>query len=292
MIHVIEMEDGTLERTSNVSHATHTLFERLQFTPDFGAKDAVHLGVYTDVETTGLNSSSDEIIQCTTCKFWFNDSGEIGRVEQPKTWFNEPKRCQLTADISNLTGITTQMLVGQTLPPEELAAELNAARVVFAHNAFFDRKFIDAHCRNLLKERMTWLCSQRDVPWGRYDFKTAKLEYIAFKLGFVYDAHMSEPDVVAGIRVLSSRLGDRTVLRHTFGGLVPKRAILATGSPFSKKDVLKRYGYNWNQIERVWEKEVDEEDAESELTWLNEEIYRGTHSAPSSHRIPIWDRYK
>ena len=57
---------------------------------------------------------------------------------------------------------------------------------MIAHNARFDRPFVE----NLLDDfsDIAWGCSIADIDWNKEGFEGVKLEYLAYKFGFFYEA--------------------------------------------------------------------------------------------------------
>ncbi len=97
-----------------------------------------------DLETTGLSAATDEIIEIGAVIL--KDGEEVGRFQS----FIDPGR-SLTQKITDLTGITDQMLVGAPKIQEVLPKflEFCGNRPLIAHNADFDVGFIAAACRRM-----------------------------------------------------------------------------------------------------------------------------------------------
>jgi len=95
-----------------------------------------------DIETTGLNVQDEAITEIGAVVI---KDGQVGERFQT---FVDPGR-PLTMEITNLTGITDQMLQGAPKPEEALKAFLDFAgdRPLAAHNAEFDIGFIRAGCQ-------------------------------------------------------------------------------------------------------------------------------------------------
>ena len=97
-----------------------------------------------DIETTGLDNRRDAITEIGAVVL---KNGEI--TEQFST-FADPGR-PLTREITELTGITDEMLAGAPSQAEAIRAFLDFAgdRPLAAHNAEFDLGFIAAGCRKM-----------------------------------------------------------------------------------------------------------------------------------------------
>ncbi len=94
-----------------------------------------------DLETTGLSSTNDTIIEIGAVVM--KNGKELDRFQT----FVDPRR-PLSKEIVELTGITDEMLVGAPCIEEILPKFLDfvAGRVVVAHNADFDTGFIRKAC--------------------------------------------------------------------------------------------------------------------------------------------------
>ncbi|MGY4304184.1 DNA polymerase III epsilon subunit-like protein [Bradyrhizobium sp. USDA 4369] len=71
---------------------------------DGAAKQAIIL----DVETTGLDPKSDEVIELGMVKFDYLSDGSIAGVQDVFTAFNEPS-IAISPEVTALTGITAEM---------------------------------------------------------------------------------------------------------------------------------------------------------------------------------------
>src|SRR5690606_30294356 len=143
--------------------------------PDAGTP--IHTGVYLDVETTGLEPS-DRIIELGLVAFEYDDDGNVYRVLEELEAFEDPGRA-VPREITELTGITTEDVRGKRIPDERVSAFVGSADLVIAHNAAFDRPFVEA--RLPVFESLAWACSASDIEWRRHGFSGRNLEYLAMK---------------------------------------------------------------------------------------------------------------
>ncbi|MGG6430311.1 exonuclease domain-containing protein [Acetobacter ghanensis] len=100
------------------------------------------LGLLVDVETTGLDPDLDEIIELAMVPFRYALDGMIVEVQEPFDRLREPTKL-ISPEITMLTGISDTMVSGKSIDPEEVAAFAAPAAVVIAHNAAFDRHFLE-----------------------------------------------------------------------------------------------------------------------------------------------------
>lgn len=70
--------------------------------------------LFVDVETTGLDHQSDEIIELAMVPFTYGPDGQVYKVEEPFQRFNQPSK-PISAEITRLTGITDEMVAGHAL---------------------------------------------------------------------------------------------------------------------------------------------------------------------------------
>jgi DNA polymerase-3 subunit epsilon len=101
-------------------------------------------GIMLDVETTGLDTAKDEIIELAMVKFTYLPDDRIARITDIFSSFNEPQT-PIPAEITDLTGITDEMVLGHRIDPAAVAAFASDAVIVIAHNANFDRKFAERY---------------------------------------------------------------------------------------------------------------------------------------------------
>jgi DNA polymerase-3 subunit epsilon len=117
-------------------------------------------------------------------------------------------------EVQDITGITPAMVQGQKLDEARIAALLQDVDLVIAHNAGFDRPFVEARLGGF--RELKWACSFADIPWKAQGRKSAKLESLAQDMGWFYDAHRAEMDCHALLAVLAVHLPQRphTGLAH------------------------------------------------------------------------------
>jgi len=235
-------------------------------------------GLYVDVETTGLSAGADRIIELGLVAFEFDREGHIYAILDELSAFEDPGS-PLPAEITRITGITDDMVVGKRLPDAAIEAMVERAQLVIAHNAAFDRPFLERRLPAFAER--AWACSAHDVPWHAEGFEGRKLEYLAMKQGFVYDGHRAASDCLAGVHLLSLPLPKSG---HSALAALLERArrkggrLYAVDSPFEAKDRLKARGYRWNG--RIWYKDLPLDQVEPEAAWLRADVYGRAQRLP------------
>jgi DNA polymerase III subunit epsilon len=236
-----------------------------------------NIGIFLDTETTGLNSDSDKIIELAMLPFEFDTDGRIYRILPEYNELNDPG-IPIPELITQITGITDEMVIGHSINLDKVKSLLSDAVIVIAHNASFDRPF----CEILSDEfkNIHWGCSMHDINWKEEGIEGKKLEYIAYRNGFFFEGHRATIDCQAGIEILSRPLfktGELALKRLIDNAQLTKIRLWALGAPFDKKDELKKRNYRWNPGEndshKAWYIDLLEDEVENEMAYLKKHIF-------------------
>lgn len=254
------------------------------------------LAVLVDVETTGLNHSRDEVIEIGAVAFTYDDTGTIGDVVGVFSALRQPSG-PIPAEITRLTGITDEMVAGQTVDFAALDALIEPADLVIAHNAGFDRPF----CERLSPSFMPkpWACSVTEIRWADHGFDGNKLGYLVGQSGLFHDGHRATDDCHALLEVLARPIAGSDIIPFSELYAASQRLrvrVWAENSPFEMKDHLKARGYRWSDGSdgrpKSWWAEIAEEDLDDELQFLREDIYHWPEAEPLMLRLSAADRFK
>jgi len=235
------------------------------------------IGIFLDTETTGFDSVSDIIIELAMVPFEFDADGHIYRLLPEYNQLNDPGK-SIPASITQITGITNEMVNGQSINLDTVKNLLSEAVIVIAHSARFDRPF----CENLLDEfkDISWGCSIEDINWQEEGMEGRKLEYLAYKYGFFFEGHRATIDCQAGIEILSRPLpstGELALKRLLDNARRADIRLWAEGAPFDKREELKKRGYRWspggNGKRKAWYLDLPENKLENEIIYLNAHIF-------------------
>lgn len=250
--------------------------------------------VVLDVETTGLDHECDAVVQLALRRFRFDADGVITRIGGSHSWYEDPGR-PIPPEITSLTGITDADVAGRRFPETDIVRTLNNATIVAAHNAAFDRKWIER--RFPAAAGLAWACSMSDVPWARHGFDGRKLAFLGVQCGFFYDAHRADVDVDAVVALLGHRFDDgRTAMGEMMeSALADSWTVRAVGAAFEVKDRLRARGYRWDPKRRVWARDIRDDERLGEEFWLASNVYaadaRPRALQPEFERIDRWRRY-
>lgn len=238
---------------------------------------ATHTALYVDVETTGLDHTKDRIIQLAITPFTFTADGRVCDVATSESWFDDPG-VPIDPAITRLTGITDADVRGQRIDEARVSALLRDAVLVIAHNAQFDRPFLEQRFNAFVTT--PWGCSMAEVPWIEEGLPTTKLQWLAeCHAGVFYDAHRADIDTLAGVHLLASALPSGRLAMAALLERVRQKTlrVWALATPFVTKDVLKARGYRWNGGEsggpKAWWRDVPEDDVAAEEAWLTTTVY-------------------
>lgn len=257
----------------------YRVLRRLTPRTEFASCDgqATKTGILLDVETTGLNTAQDEIIELAMVKFDYLPDDRIARITDVFSSFNEPQN-PVPVEITELTGITDEMVLGHHIDPNAVSAFASDAVIIVAHNANFDRKFAERYWP--LFERKSWACSATEIEWRRHGFDGSRLGYLLAGIGLFHQAHRAIDDCRALIEVLAADVPSQN--RSAFRILLERARrktvrVWAEQSPFDLKDMLKKRGYRWSDgadgRPKSWYIDVDEVHQLAEIEFLRKTIY-------------------
>ncbi|MCJ2106016.1 3'-5' exonuclease [Methylobacterium sp. E-041] len=254
------------------------------------------IGLIVDVETTGLDTGSDgdEIIELGMIKFAYTPGGVILGVVSQYEGFHQPNR-PIPALVRRLTGITNDMVRGKRLDIAAIAAFVEDVDIVIAHNADFDRRFMERACP--VFATLPWTCSQTQVKWFEEGLEGTKLFYLAYHFRFYFNGHRSIDDCYALLEILEQSLPEsgQTPLAHLLAAVrQPSLRVYALGLPYDLKDRVRAHGYRWSNGEdgrpRAWHRDVTAEEVERELRFLDD-LDRGDVLEPLVMELDAYVRF-
>ncbi len=239
------------------------------------ASGAVTRVVVLDTETTGLDQGKERIIELAMLRVDIDNATglPVGAVRVYDE-LEDPGK-PIPPEVVALTGIQDADVRGKALDGTRVAELLSGVDLVIAHNAGFDRPFVENRFAQFAG--LHWACSFADIDWKAQGRGSAKLESLAQANGWFYDAHRAEMDCHALLAVLAQKLPEDShtgLARLLQAAARPSYTLQATNAPFEAKDKLKARGYRWNAEQRVWHTRL-KTDAElnAECEWLKENVY-------------------
>jgi len=260
------------------AHPDYKVLRRLVPRDDWGtaSTNETQRVIVLDTETTGLDAKNERIIELAMLSVLVDTT--TGQPVGPVTTyesFEDPGK-PIPPAITEITGIDDSMVLGQRIDDARVAELVQAADLIVAHNAGFDRPFVEA--RLPVFATRAWNCSFAGIDWKAQGSGSAKLEFLAHERGWFYDAHRALVDCHALLQVLATPLknGQSGLQQLLQGASNTRYKLRATGAPFDAKDALKARGYRWDNENRVWWTTLMGQAAlQQEADWLKANAYNG-----------------
>lgn len=226
--------------------------------------------VILDTETTGLLADEEAIIELGMVKVMYSKSkNRISSIVEVISLYEDPQK-PIPENITRLTGITNEMVTGQSIDDAWVADWLSNSSLIVAHNAKFDRPFFEQRFPQL--HTLCWACSFQGIDWTMLGFESRKLKYLLQDSGWFYEGHRASIDCLAVAWLLYNIPESMVQLLQN----ARKKSVLisAIGAPFDAKDQLKSHGYRWNNGDKGqpkhWWIEIPNEDLLNEKIFLQE----------------------
>ncbi len=231
--------------------------------------------VVLDTETTGMNPSADKIIELGMVVFQYCPyTGQAYRVLETYNELEDPGM-PIPPESTKIHNITDDMVAGKRIDDAVVDALLADVSIVIAHNADFDRGFVEARLPVFASK--AWACSLKQVPWKSAGFGGASLEFLAYRNGFHYKGHRASADCHALLEVLQSNIagfGGNAFKTLLANARVKDVRIWALNAPFDNKDKLKERGYRWAAERKIWNSILPQKELAKEVDWLQEHVYQ------------------
>lgn len=268
----VETMARTLEATGN-----YKILRRLVPRPAEPRSAGDRIGLIIDLETTGLDTSRNEVLEIAVIKFGYTDD-RITSVIDTFQAFQQPS-APIEPAITALTGITDAMVEDHRIDSVALERFVSNAHITIAHSAAFDRKVAERHWP--LFANCHWACSATGIDWKAHGLSGARLAYLLAEYGLFHDAHRALDDCHAVLEILARNLpgletsGLEVLLNRARR---PQHRIWAIDAPFALKGLLKQRGYRWNDgadgRPKSWYVDADADITDAELNYLRKEIFQ------------------
>lgn len=253
---------------------------------------SIKRGVVLDVETTGLKKETDKVIEIGLRCFTYNDkTGDILTFDYGYNAYQDPG-VSLSMEIVRLTGITDDMIRGHSIDWNQVDEILADASIIIAHNASFDRPFIERNSK--VSKGKIWACTLKQIDWNAKGFSIHKLDILSIYHGFYVDAHRAQNDVDAVLNLLNFPSPDtnkKYMLELHENSTRASVKLIARNSPIETKDFLKGRGYSWDMTNKHWYKLLFKDDLMNEVAILEQAVYYGPFRG-TYQDIPLIDNFK
>ncbi len=273
----IDQDLAAMAQTLEAS-GEYRVLRRLGFRQQFSTPtENTKVGILLDVETTGLDTASDEVVELGMVKFSYHPDGTVAAVLDRFSSLNEPIKT-IPEEAIKLHGITNEMAAGHKIDGDAVTAFASDAAIIIAHNAAFDRKFAERYWPVFAGK--PWACSVNQIEWRAHGFEGSRLGYLLNGIGFFHRSHRAVDDCHALLEILAHTMSGtaRTALSLLLENARRKTIrIWAEQAPFDLKDELKKRGYRWSPGDegrpKAWYIDVDEAGRDDEITYLRKSIY-------------------
>jgi DNA polymerase III subunit epsilon len=278
------------------SSGDYRVLRRLRQRPIVGEAPKLHerVAIIVDTETTGLDCRRDEVIEIAMVAFTYDQQGSVGNVIGTFDSLREPS-VPFGREITKLTGITPEMVQGRHLDQPALAAFVEPAALLIAHNAAFDRPMCEKLSSSFAKK--PWACSATEIDWKHFGFEGTKLSYLLSQSGIFHSGHRALDDCFALLDILAQKLpgADVTALQCLLSSARKTRYRIWVRGTYEVRTFLKARGYKWNPggngLPRSWWIEIDESEKDAELSFL-QTTYKLSSSARTVERMTAFNRFR
>lgn len=245
-----------------------------------------------DVETTGTSFLNDKIIEIgIVIAEYCPQTGQVYRVLEAYDALEDPG-ISIPAASTKIHGITNEMVQGKRFIDEEIQELVKDVSLVIAHNATFDRCFLEA--RFPFFQEKAWACSFSQIPWKEESYGSAALEHLLYRSGFHFNGHRAAIDCHALLTVLQLELpesGIKAFKKLLDAAETSDLKIWALQTPFESKDKLKNRQYRWHTEQRTWYKTISHANIEQEISWLRQEVYNNRPFQLKQETLDAYTRF-
>ncbi len=162
----------------------------------------IGIGAFVDVETTGLNSERDEIVELSIALFAFERStGKIVGVIDQYTGQRDPG-IPIPEAASRVHGIRNEDVKGKELDRRKIESMMEQAQFIAAHNAGFDHRFVIKMFP--AAKSKPWYCSMNGINWSKKGFESKGLQNLVKRYNIpIEQTHRAQDDVQLALLLLS-----------------------------------------------------------------------------------------
>lgn len=207
-----------------------------------------------DTETTGLDPKDSDIIEVGAALFdttsrqvlWAYGSLVFTETKNAAEFVNgiEQPLIEAARDLPDARNVVASLVESVKID------------ILMAHNADFDRKFIEQKWGVMVKpgtkDRIPWVCTQKDIVYPNAK-NSQNLSHLAVDHGIpIGILHRALNDVLLTIELLKKAPD----LEHQIQIALGPRKIFEALVPYQQRNEAKSRGFNWNAGDKRWEKKM------------------------------------
>ena len=209
-----------------------------------------------DTETTGFSHSNDQIVEVAFILYDLKYAAPISAFSS--LLYGKANEAE------HVNGIQPDLLkeaMSFKFIGHVVTELLDMCDVLVAHNAQFDRGFLEADkLIGIGNVDKPWICTQRQIAWPKKSDKKT-LYSIALAHGVpLISAHraMTDCDILARLFTRVHELGVN--LQQLFENAVKPRQLVQALVSYDDRDLADKAGFNWEGKANGWRKEMDAEE--------------------------------
>lgn len=207
-----------------------------------------------DLETSGLEAAKDRIIEIEAVTWICETKMPMQILSKLVDPYMENEEFVLPAEITELTGITTEALGNYGVYEKDALAELNDmagyANYFVGHNGnIFDRPFLEeAYKRNSMEmPDLPWIDTITDIKFDK-SIKTRNLKHLAAEHNFLPGfSHRAVFDVLTMLKILSMYDIKEVIARASEPTLYVQALV-----DFANNQKAKDHQFRWHAPSKAW----------------------------------------
>lgn len=236
--------------------------------PAFNPNDVFKVAIL-DIETTGLSEEVHEVIEIGIIVMEMEKDGRILNVLERYNGLQQPKK-PIPYHITCITHLTDEDVEGQSIDWDYVNKLIGDVDYVIAHNAPFDRKFVDLHAPN--SRETIWGCSYNQINWKKLGHASSKLECLCKDHGFFFQGHRAINDCVGTAYLLQLQPHETTYFKMIIDEMTKENVKLFVEVSFKESKYVRSLDWYWDSELRVNWKIVDIGDVTREVELVQEGI--------------------
>lgn len=203
-----------------------------------------------DVETTGLDTQTDKLIEIAAIFYHVPTRSIISKLSFLLPGIN-------SNPVYEINKISEQTLKSVPFELEWSCAQLllpvlSSSTALVAHNAEFDKKWLETYGSDGIKEvinQRRWICTKKDVKWPLHKSVPLNLISIAANLGVpITSVHRAMSDCDILLKAIETQPDIESFLNLSGKGRKLYHAVIG----YENRKIAKDAGFQWDNVKKVW----------------------------------------